>query len=229
MKWISVFALSLSIWGLGCGVAIAAEPSLGSSFKEWCLNGGSLSDETRKTVYILLEQAGTSDCSQADATLLSRTELQLWDNSITDISPLAGLSNLTVLNLGRNSITDVSPLAELSNLTKLSLGSNSITDISPLAGLSNLTKLYLDSNSITDVSPLAGLSNLTELFLSSNSITDASPLAQLTNLRRLFLGDNPIAQPTCPVSPPGVCSFSPRCLLFSVEGSETYCIKFQDF
>ncbi|MEQ8969030.1 MAG: leucine-rich repeat domain-containing protein [Coleofasciculus sp. C1-SOL-03] len=163
MKWISVFALSLSIWGLGCGVAIAAEPSLGSSFKEWCLNRGSLSDETRKTVYILLEQAGTSNCEQADATLLSRTELQLWDNSITDISPLAGLSNLT------------------------------------------------------------------ELFLSSNSITDASPLAQLTNLRRLFLGDNPIAQPTCPVSPPSVCSFSPRCLLFSVEGSETYCIKFQDF
>jgi len=36
MKRISAIALSLSLWGWGYGVAIAAQPSLGSSFRE-CL------------------------------------------------------------------------------------------------------------------------------------------------------------------------------------------------
>jgi internalin A len=53
MKRISVIALSLSLWGWGYGVAIAAQPSLGSSFREWCLQRGSLSASLRKTVEVL--------------------------------------------------------------------------------------------------------------------------------------------------------------------------------
>jgi hypothetical protein len=52
MKWIRVLALSLSLWGWGDGVAIAAQPSLGSSFRQWCLQRSSLPAETRKTVVI---------------------------------------------------------------------------------------------------------------------------------------------------------------------------------
>jgi internalin A len=39
-----------------------------------------------------------------------------YGNEITDISPLAGLTNLTEINLGYNGITDISPLAGLTNL-----------------------------------------------------------------------------------------------------------------
>ncbi|MEQ8960725.1 MAG: leucine-rich repeat domain-containing protein, partial [Coleofasciculus sp. C2-GNP5-27] len=67
MKQISALALCLSMWGWGYGVAIAATPSLGSSFREWCLQRTSLSASLRNTVEVLLEEAGTSDCEQADA------------------------------------------------------------------------------------------------------------------------------------------------------------------
>ena len=100
-------------------------------------------------------------------------------NAITDISPLAGLTNLTHLYLGDNAITDISPLAALTNLTDLVLYENTITDISPLTGLINLTDLYLRDNSITDVSPLEGLINLTDLYLRDNPIQDTSPLCTL--------------------------------------------------
>ena len=105
----------------------------------------------------------------------------IWvnNNAITDISPLAGLTNLTHLYLGENAITDISPLAALTNLTDLVLYENTITDISPLSGLINLTDLYLRGNSITDVSPLEGLINLTELYLTGNPIQDTSPLCTL--------------------------------------------------
>ena len=103
-------------------------------------------------------------------------------NSVSDISPLAGLNNLTFLLLVDNSITDISPLVGLNNLTTLSVWGNSISDILPLAGLNNLTELYLGKNSISDVSPLAGLNNLTELWLTDNSISDISPLVANTGL-----------------------------------------------
>ena len=40
-------------------------------------------------------------------------------------------------NINSNSVSDLSPLAGLTNLTRLSLGGNSISDISPLAGSTN--------------------------------------------------------------------------------------------
>ena len=65
----------------------------------------------------------------------------------------------TQLYLGGNQITDVTPLASLTELTYLSLNNNQITDVTPLASLTGLTRLYLDSNQITDRSPLDSLDN----------------------------------------------------------------------
>ena len=64
--------------------------------------------------------------------------------------------------INSNSVSNLSPLAGLTNLMWLSLEANSISDISPLAGLTNLTVVVnFLANSISDVSPLAGLTNLT--------------------------------------------------------------------
>ena len=64
-------------------------------------------------------------------------------NSVSNLSPLSGLTDLKGLWLQRNAISDISPLARLTNLTRLSLGGNPLSDISPLAGLTNLTELWL--------------------------------------------------------------------------------------
>ena len=127
------------------------------------------------------------------AGLTNLTLLWLNDNSISDISPLAGLTNLTHLGLHSNSISDISPLADLTNLILLDLEDNSISDISPLVGLINLEHLDLWDNSISDISPLTGLTNLTELDLWDNSLSDISPLTGLTQLTYLDLGDNSIS------------------------------------
>jgi internalin A len=58
MKSASAVALMISMWmfsGWGWGVTQAAEPSVGSSFEEWCLQKASLSADRRKTVEVLLE------------------------------------------------------------------------------------------------------------------------------------------------------------------------------
>ena len=114
-------------------------------------------------------------------------------NSVSDISPVAGLTNLTSLSLNNNSISDISPVAGLTNLSFLNLGNNTISDISAVTGLTNLTGLSLDSNTISDISAVTGLTNLTGLSLDSNTISDISAVTGLTNLTDLSLGDNSIS------------------------------------
>jgi hypothetical protein len=57
--------------------------------------------------------------------------------------------NVTSLNLLNNQISDISPLAELTNLEWLNLGGNQISDISPLVGLVNLEQLFIHRNQIS--------------------------------------------------------------------------------
>ena len=127
------------------------------------------------------------------AELTNLTQLRLDDNNISDISPVAGLTNLTVLGLDDNNISDISAVAGLTNLTVLGLSNNNISDISPVANLTNLTELRLSGNSISNISTVAGLTNLTVLGLSNNNISDISPGANLTNLISLRLSGNSIS------------------------------------
>ena len=119
--------------------------------------------------------------------------LYLSENEISDISPLAQLSELRDLGLGTNQVSDFSPLAELKQLWGLNIGESQISDISPLAGLNKLTHLYLYDNQISDISPLAGLNKLTWVGLSDNQISDISPLVALKQLGGLNLADNQIS------------------------------------
>jgi len=95
------------------------------------------------------------------------------------------------LSLSDNLISDISPLAELTNLGNLSLNKNQIADISPLASLTGLEWLGLSDNAITDISSLAGLTNLRGLGLRNNLIDDISPLNQLQKLESLNVQGNP--------------------------------------
>ena len=94
--------------------------------------------------------------------------MNLSSNNISDVSPLAGLTELRHLYIRGNNISDVSPLSELTKLEQLNLSSNNISDVSPLSGLTKLEQLDLSSNNISDVSPLSGLTKLSELLLTGN-------------------------------------------------------------
>ena len=119
------------------------------------------------------------------ATNLSKIDLR--DNEISDLSPLAGLINLRELRLDHNfQPSDLSPLAGLINLEVLDFTFN-VSDLSPLAGLINLEYLHFTDTNVSDFSPLAGLINLESLgFSRTPIISDISPLAGLVNLK--FIG-----------------------------------------
>ena len=85
-------------------------------------------------------------------------EIVLSYNNISDISALApnGRSTaLAYLNLRNNSISDISPLSGYSNITILSLTYNNISDVSPLADMSKDMTIYLNGNPVQNIDILS--------------------------------------------------------------------------
>ncbi|MDE0423363.1 MAG: sigma-70 family RNA polymerase sigma factor [Candidatus Poribacteria bacterium] len=121
-------------------------------------------------------------------------DLHLGDagNYVTDLRPLAALTDLINLNVGGNQVSDVRPLTNLTHLTGLSLWNNQVTDISPLRSLTALTYLNLADNYVDDLRPLANLINLEKLDLFDNHVQNVAPLANLKSLKHLILTDNHI-------------------------------------
>lgn len=108
------------------------------------------------------------------ANLTNLERLYLGDNLLDDdqLVHLSGLHNLQELSISGNyDITDVSPLAGLTELRALYAQFTPITSVEPLAGLTHLEVLYLNyGTAITDISPLAGLIHLTELALDDQMV-----------------------------------------------------------
>ncbi|MCD2211614.1 leucine-rich repeat domain-containing protein [Listeria monocytogenes] len=115
------------------------------------------------------------------------------DNSISDLRPLSGLTNLTILAMGNNQVNDLTPLSGLTNLKELSMNQNQINDINALSGLTSLVSMDLSENQITDISALSNLTNLQVLHMLLNEISDISPLSSLKNLTSLDLTGNQIS------------------------------------
>ena len=124
--------------------------------------------------------------------------LELWDNIITNVEPLRGLASLQELHLGRNAITDVEPLLDLQSLEKLHIWGNYLDDedLAVVARMTRLTELAVGSASITGLGPLAGMTNLEVLRVSRSSVSDVSPLAGLYGLTELALNWNSVSDIT---------------------------------
>jgi internalin A len=129
---------------------------------------------------------GISDLSPI-AKLTNLKDFTISYTEVSDLSPLSKLTKLETLVLSNTRVSDLSSIAKLTNLSALSISGNEISNLSPIAGLVNLERLSLYScEEISDLSPIAGLVNLHNLFLySCTEVSDLSPIAGLTNLNDL--------------------------------------------
>lgn len=138
--------------------------------------------------------------------------LNLAENEITALAPLAGLPRLQSLDLSKNQLKDLQPLATnsalqyldlsfnrlrkieavagLTNLAALLLSHNDLADISPAFGLPRLNSLHVDGNRVRSLEGIGGLKRLDLLSAAGNRISQLEPLMALTNLRLLSLEEN---------------------------------------
>lgn len=116
------------------------------------------------------------------------TFLNVGRNRLQDVNFLTNLTNLTELKLYATGISDLSPVASLSQLRVLILSCNpEICDISPLVSLFELQQLGLDNCSIPLLAPLLGLRQVKLLSLGSPALLDFPILAHFRPLFSIYL------------------------------------------
>ena len=125
----------------------------------------------------------------------------LTGSKVRSISGLELARNLEVLNLNENSVSDLAPLAQLTSLRELRLVRNEVSDLTPIAGLTDLRVLDIYYNHVTDISVLSNLRELEYLDMHACNRTEAigsiEPLAHLTKLRYLSIESNHIRDIGC--------------------------------
>ena len=114
-----------------------------------------------------------------------------YEYPLSDLSPLAGLTDLTYLNIPIGDVENLDALSGLTKLTDLLLYGNTHTweDIHFLRPLADLQRLALDNQvfHLQDLSDLSGLTELRELSLNLEGMGSLDGLEHLTQLQELQL------------------------------------------
>jgi len=165
-------------------------------------NNGCLINFPRLAVLTnLINLSLHSDCLPDLSFATGMTHLQYLDvgadwvndqykNTITDISPLAGKTDMNWLSLSWNQATNVPLVGAFTNLTRLYLSGNPFQNLTFISNMPGLIELTINYSQVTNVAPLAAHSPLQSLDISYISTTNLAVLAGLTNLQGLTAGGN---------------------------------------
>lgn len=115
--------------------------------------------------------------------LENATQLKTVDfsgNKIEDISVLGKSSGtLTDVNISNNAVKTLKPLAECVNLKQLYADNNKLTDISEVSKFTLLEKFSAAGNSLTSIKALENCKKLKEVNVADNEITSMEPLVSV--------------------------------------------------
>ncbi|MCF6319185.1 MAG: hypothetical protein L3J83_07905, partial [Proteobacteria bacterium] len=117
-----------------------------------------------------VENSGyTSEQLYLDITTINCTDMVLNNNDIVEMSNFSNLRNVTFNQIRQ--VTDISPLAILTSISLLNISESSQIDVSDLTAFTGLSNLYLTDMGLTEVPNLSTLTGMWWLNLSNNQIS----------------------------------------------------------
>ena len=121
------------------------------------------------------------------------TEINVADNlTITDLNPLAELSDLRVLNCSGTAVSNINPIRNLNKIKELDISNTEITDINNLK-YANVVQIFkADNNDIKDISVIAFFRDLNNLSIQNTDVYDIRSLEKCINLRTLHLSSTQV-------------------------------------
>ena len=113
--------------------------------------------------------------------------LALEGTSVTDLSPIAGLTKIETLSIVATPITDLSPITNFTNIKQFGLMETNITDLSPLKNSTNLEELSVFNNTLNGLEQLKNADNIKQILIGGNSLLDLNPIKGLNKAETLLL------------------------------------------
>ncbi|MBN2349098.1 MAG: leucine-rich repeat domain-containing protein [Bacteroidales bacterium] len=120
---------------------------------------------------VKIRQYGNTDIEFPTYYLEDIDEFELSSSDINDLDGVQYCKHAKTIDLSDNRITDLTPLAGLIYLEELNLSDNRIEIIDVLRFVKNLKRVYLSNNHIEDILPLLKLEKLDYVDLSGNKIS----------------------------------------------------------
>ena len=127
------------------------------------------------------------------AELKRLQSVTLAGNKIKDLTPIENLKAMQLLDLSRNEVEDLWAVKQMSNLRTLYVADNRLTSLEPLAELSKIWSLDVSRNQLADLTPVGKLKWLTTLQITGNQVESLAPLTELTELDMLLMSNNKVA------------------------------------
>ena len=145
-----------------------------------------LSDKNLPLKILHLENNSISDISPISG-FTNLEELVLFNNEIVDITEISGMTSLVEINLSDNLIVDFEGLLQIPNIEFVNLSNNEVEVIPDITQWSNIISINLDSNNLEDTSLVKGSLTLEELILTNNGLTSLKGISNLPELRSLVI------------------------------------------
>ena len=193
MRVLSEFDKCTSMFFSGCTFESGAVKNFASmtqlntlSFKD-CEGVDDLSFLTSlSSLYTLvLNGCGLTDAQLPNLDTLQKLKtVDLGNNRLTKIPSLPAVLNLLMEN---NSVSDLSPLSGISTLRQLNLSGNILASLRGIEGSEKIEELYLGGNHIRDISELETFVYLKKIDLSGNDFQSTQPLSNCTILTEVNL------------------------------------------
>ena len=117
--------------------------------------------------------------------LANQEELDLSDQNIQTIAPLAKMTRLRRLDISGSKVRDLFPIRNLTRLEVLRCKGTPIYSLQPLKYAINLKELYVDGTSLKSLSGAENFRNLERLHFSDTHISQLAPISQLTTLKEI--------------------------------------------
>jgi internalin A len=165
-------------------------------------NNGCLIDFPRlASLTNLINLSLHSDCLPDLSFATHMTHLQYLDvggdwmydqykNTITDISPLTGKTDINQLSLSWDQATNVPLVGAFTNMARLYLSGNPFQNLAIISNMPGLVELTINYSQVTNVALLAAHSLLQSLDISYIATANLTVLSGLTNLQGLSAGGN---------------------------------------
>lgn len=139
--------------------------------------------------------AGDENITNLDplAELSELRFLDCSDTKVSDINPIRNLNKIKELNISGTKVSDISNLKYANVVQAFKADNTQISDISVVSFFKDLNNLSLANTNVNDIASVSRCVNLTTLNLSGTKITDLSPLTNLLNLYDLDISNTPVS------------------------------------
>ncbi len=120
------------------------------------------------------------------ADLSTMISLRATDNKVKSLDALKKLVHMDRLDLSHDtSVTDISVVAMMADLTELELDGTGVTDLKPLEKLTKLEKVTFANTAVKDLNPLrASLKTLKLVDISGTPVTDTSMMVGKVKIKQ---------------------------------------------